>query len=212
MKNLKNAKTELEQRLEEEMRRDSEAAQPETRLEPEGSNGGEEVVAAEIADAESAESAPLSPIEKLQHELEQARDQNLRLRAEFDNYRKRMARESDRQRKRAAESVIMDLLPIVDNLRLAMQHADDTSGGLYQGIEMVSKQLVDALDQHGMKAIPAVGQPFDPRVHEAVTQVASDEYPRDTVAQEFQRGFMLGDQVLRPSRVAVSTGSSGKAE
>ena len=149
----------------------------------------------------------LSPEEAMQQQLDEARDQMLRTRADFDNYRKRMAREMERVRKTAAELLIRDLLPGIDNLDLALQHADDKSAGLAQGVEMVYKQIQDALGGHGLTPIDALGQPFDPKVHEAVSQVPSEEYPKDHVAQVFQTGYTLGDVVLRPSKVVVSTGA-----
>lgn len=207
MKNTKNAKTELERRLEEEVRRETESTMKQTdedNVEVEEEEvDSDEIIEAEAVDPDATEEAPATEIER---ELAEAQDQLLRLRAEFDNYRKRMARETDRMRKRAAESVILDLLPAVDNLELALKHADTESGSLAEGVRMVLKQLTAALEQNGLRAIPAVGHPFDPRVHEAVSQVQTSEYGRDVVAEEFQRGYMLGDQVLRASRVAVSNG------
>ena len=148
----------------------------------------------------------LSPEETLQQELAEAKDQNLRTRADFDNYRKRMAREMERVRKTAAEMLIHDILPGIDNLDLALQHAEDKSTGLAQGVQMVFKQLQDALEGHGLKPIEALGKPFDPNVHEAVSQVPSGDYEKDHVAQVFQTGYTLGEVVLRPSKVVVSTG------
>lgn len=158
---------------------------------------------------EEPDAAPVetkSPEELLQEQLADAKDQMLRARADFDNYRKRMAREMERVRKTAAEMLIHDLLPGIDNLDLALQHADDKSTGLAQGVEMVFKQLRDALGGHGLTPIDALGKPFDPNVHEAVSQVPSDEYEKDHVAHVFQSGYTLGDVVLRPSKVVVSTG------
>ena len=161
--------------------------------------------------SESEDSEPevtLSPEEVLQQELIDARDQVLRTRADFDNYRKRMSREMERVRKTAAEMLIHDILPGIDNLDLALQHAEDKSTGLAQGVQMVFKQLQDALIGHGLTPIDALGKPFDPNVHEAVSQAASAEYEKDHVAQVFQTGYTLGDVVLRPSKVVVSTGAA----
>lgn len=161
------------------------------------------------SDTESAaEPEPeLTPEEALQQELAEAKDQTLRTRADFDNYRKRMAREMERVRKTAAEMIIHDILPGIDNLDLALQHAEDQSTGLAQGVQMVFKQLQEALEAHGLKPIESLGKPFDPNVHEAVSQIPSDEYEKDHVAKVFQTGYTLGDVVLRPSKVVVSTGS-----
>lgn len=149
----------------------------------------------------------LSLEEALRQELAEVKDQMLRTRADFDNYRKRMAREMERVRKTAAEMLIHDILPGIDNLDLALQHVEDKSTGLAQGVQMVFKQIQDALVVHGLKPIEALGQPFDPNLHEAVSQIPSDQYEKGRVAQVFQIGYTLGDVVLRPSKVVVSTGA-----
>ncbi len=147
-------------------------------------------------------------IDALAAERDALKDQLLRARAEFDNYRKRTARENEQMRARAAQDLIGDLLPVLDNLERAVAHADGASGGLAEGVEMVLRQLSDALGRHGVKAIEAVGEPFDPSVHEAVMRKASETHPADVVVEEFQRGYRLGTFVLRPSKVVVSGGPS----
>ncbi len=136
------------------------------------------------------------------------KDQLLRLRAEFDNYRKRMAREAKHTRETAAEEALLDMLPVLDHLELALQHAADDSGTLAEGVELVLKQMQDALSKHGLKHIPALGEVFDPNVHEALMQVESDEYDEGIVAQEFLKGYMLARKVLRPAKVVVSKGKA----
>lgn len=214
MKNVKNAKTELEKRLEEELLRESESAEAESDEPQENEDtGNDEVIAAEVFEDEAGDQEPSTETleARLAKELDESKDQLLRMRAEFDNYRKRMARESERMRKRAAESLLLDLLPVLDNLELALQHADDASASLAKGVAMVAKQLSDALAQHGLSPIQAIGHPFDPRIHEAVSQIESKEFGRDVVALEFQKGYMLGEQVLRASKVAVSIGEPNSA-
>lgn len=139
-------------------------------------------------------------------ELALLRDQHLRLRAEFDNYRKRITRENERIRKRAAEGLLSDLLPVLDNLERALQFKDEASNGLADGVQMVHDQMAELVARHGIKTIAAIGEKFDPQFHEAIAQVPSDDVPKDEVAEEFQRGYTLNDQVLRPSKVTVSTG------
>jgi len=151
-------------------------------------------------------------LELLSKEMEGLRDQLLRSRADFDNYRKRMAREQERIRKTAGERVINDILPIVDHLEMALQHVDDQSDGLAQGISMVHKQFIEVLQGHGLTLIEAEGKPFDPNIHEALQQVPHEEIPVDHVAQEFQKGYMLGDTVIRPTKVIVSTGPNNSDE
>jgi molecular chaperone GrpE len=163
-------------------------------------------------ETDAAPEPELSPEELLRKQLAEAQDQMLRARADFDNYRKRMAREMERVRKTAAESLIHEILPGIDNLDLALLHAEDKSTGLAHGVQMVYKQLQDALAVHGLKPIDALGKPFDPNVHDAVSQVPSEEYPRDHVAQVFQTGYTLGDVILRPAKVVVSTGAANENE
>lgn len=142
----------------------------------------------------------------LAEEVAGLKDQLLRARAEFDNFRKRKAREMEQLRKTAASGLIRDLLPVVDNLERALEHAEDRSTGLAQGVEMVLKQMCDTLSQQGLEPIAAHGQPFDPNLHEAMTHQPSDEHPADTVMLEYERGYRLGEGVLRPAKVVVSSG------
>ncbi len=151
----------------------------------------------------------------LMEEREQLMDQLLRARAEFDNYRKRVNRDSEQTRKMAAEAIVRDLLPIMDNLELAVEHAGENteSGeGLREGVNMVLKQMRDVLTRHGLESIESHKAPFDPNVHEALMQTHSDEVPADHVAQVFQKGYKLGDRILRPAKVVVSQGPAQTAE
>lgn len=163
----------------------------------------------EVADEQQEETpaeSELDPVAVLEIKLAEANDQALRARADFDNYRKRMAREMERVRKTASEMLIHDILPSMDNLHLALQHADEASKGLAQGVDMVYKQMQDVLGNHGLQPIDADGQLFDPNIHEAVQQVASDDIEKDHIVQVFQTGYKLGEMILRPAKVVVSTG------
>ena len=150
----------------------------------------------EERDAAAAEAARLS-------------DQLLRARAEFDNYRKRVARDNERMRQLAAGDLIKNLLPIADNLDLALQHVSDPDDSLAQGVGMVLNQFSEALQQAGLEVIAAEGEVFDPNIHEAMLQEESNDVPAGSVLREFQRGYRLGDLVLRPTKVVVSSGSPG---
>lgn len=151
------------------------------------------------------------PVALLEQERDSLMDQLLRARAEFDNYRKRVARETDALRQRAAEALMHDLLTVIDNLDLALKYKDTNPGALAEGVEMVARQMHDVLGRHGLQVIESEGRPFDPAVHEAVSQVPSAEVAPDQVVQEFQRGYMLGGRVLRPSKVTVSSGPAESA-
>ncbi len=151
----------------------------------------------------------------LVEEREQLRDQLLRARAEFDNYRKRVNRDTEHTRKMAAEALVRDLLPILDNLELAVEHSGEdaeNAEALREGVNMVLKQMHDVLRRHGVEPIESLKAPFDPNVHEALMQTHSDEVPADHVAQVFQKGYKLGDQILRPAKVVVSQGPAAAEE
>lgn len=181
----------------------------------------EETPEAEVLEAPSDEAIPDAVISEpesgseseedaalvaLRMERDTLQDQLLRARAEFDNFRRRVARENDQLRKTAAQSLMRDLLPIVDNLERALGHVEDKTSGLALGVEMILKQFAGVLSNQGLEPIPAKGEPFDPNVHEALTHQPSVEYPADVVMEEFQRGYRLGDFVLRPTQVVVSSG------
>jgi molecular chaperone GrpE len=145
-----------------------------------------------------------------QAECEQLKDQQLRLRAEFDNYRKRMLRELDQARFSATANLIRLLLPVVDNLERALAHAEEEDG-LAVGVRMVHKQLADLFAAEGLVPIEARGQVFDPNLHDALSMTPSEEVEAGIVLQEFERGYKLKDQVLRPAKVIVSAGKEADA-
>ncbi len=151
-------------------------------------------------------------IARLSAELEKLKDQFLRARAEFDNYRKRVLRDGEQARTNAAQGIVRDLLPVADNLERALLHAEDPTGGFADGVRMVLKQFMEVLAARGLEPIPALGVPFDPNVHEALAHMPSEEHAAGMVMNEFERGYCLGSAVLRPSRVVVSSGSGAVAE
>lgn len=138
-------------------------------------------------------------------------DRCLRMQAELENFRKRVNRERDEDRKYAALPLVRDLVPTLDNLQRAVDacrksnpEEGSPAAGLLQGVEMVRGQLVDALKEHGATPIEALGQPFDPRLHEALQQVPTDEFPPMTVLMEYERGYAMRDRIVRPAKVIVS--------
>lgn len=143
-------------------------------------------------------------LDELTKERDELKDQLLRARAEFDNYRKRVARDAERTRKLAAESLIRDLLPIVDNIELALNHKDSNPDALAEGVEMVAKLFHETLARNGLEPIAAEGEVFDPELHDAMLRQPDDSVPADTVIQEFQKGYRIGDVVLRHAKVVVS--------
>jgi molecular chaperone GrpE len=142
---------------------------------------------------------------------EQERDQYLdlatRIRADFENYQKRMQRDLATERRFAQVPLASDLLGALDNLERATAAAEKAGekGPLVQGVAMVHSQLLDVLRRHGVTRMEALGQPFDPNLHQAVLQQPSKEHPPMTVVQVLEPGYLIHDRVLRPARVAVST-------
>ena len=138
------------------------------------------------------------------------RDENyqkyIRSLADFDTFRRRVMKERDDDRKYAPLSIVKDLLPNFDNLRRAVDAAKTANSmeDLSKGVDMVLKQVDETLARHGAAPIVSVGQLFDPNLHEAVAQAPSPDLPPLTVLQEFERGYVLHDRVIRPSKVLVS--------
>lgn len=143
----------------------------------------------------------------LRDELDACKDRALRAQAEFDNYRKRMRKEMDDERRYAQLPLLSDLLPVLDNVQRAIQAAEKSpdAGGLLAGFKMVAQQLESVLARHHCTRIDALHKPFDPHLHAAIMQQPSDEYPANTVVQVAQDGYQLHDRVLRPAQVIVST-------
>jgi len=143
-------------------------------------------------------------------ETAELHDRLLRLQADFENFRKRTLKEKEEAFRYGNQNIVKDLLPTVDNLERAIEHARGSQTGdlegLLQGVELVLRELLGALEQHGLAAIEAEGQTFDPAVHEAMTQQIDESAPANTVMQVFQKGYRLRDRLLRPARVVVSGG------
>lgn len=137
--------------------------------------------------------------------LREAEDIKLRALADLDNTRKRLAREKEEHSRYAAETVLADILPALDNLDLALAHAPREPGAknFVIGVEMTRKLLLDSLSHHGLTTVGELGEVFDPTVHEAVNLEAHTEYPEGTVCGLMTRGYRLKDRLLRPARVAV---------
>jgi molecular chaperone GrpE len=145
---------------------------------------------------------------KLAAELEKYKDAALRARADLDNYRKRVAREKEDAIRYANNSLLESLLPILDNFELGLDAAKNASdaAGIIQGLEMVRKQLEDFLRDHGVEIVNAVGNPFDPNLHEAVAHEPSPDLADGTVVRQLRKGFKLKDRLIRPASVVVSKG------
>ncbi len=162
------------------------------------------------ADEKGVEDDPLLALEKelktAREEATQSYDRFLRISAEFDNYKKRNLRETAEFKKYANETLLKNLLTVVDNLERAMEvsakNAD--SKGLIDGVELTVAEILKIFANFGVTPIEAVGKPFDPSLHQAMQQEESADFPDNTVSQEFQKGYRLHDRLLRPAMVVVA--------
>lgn len=177
--------------------------------EPSAATGPGDASAMEGTGGSSTESEQLAAeLAAKTREIAELNDKYLRTLAESENIRKRARQQSEETVRLQRENLIRDLLPVVDNLERAVQAArtDADSRVIVDGVEMVLRSLLDLLKTHGVTPLSVVGQPFDPNRHEAVDQVESAEHPPNTVVSEFHRGYLIGDRMLRPARVAVARG------
>jgi molecular chaperone GrpE len=143
---------------------------------------------------------------KAREENEQLQDRLLRTTAEFDNYRKRVDRERKDMADRAAEGVLADLLPIIDDLdrALAAAEAGESGEGYRRGVELIHKQLLDLLTRRGVTPVETVGQMFDPHLHQSVSSEPSPAHRDGEIIEELRRGYRLGERLLRPAMVKVA--------
>ena len=149
--------------------------------------------------------SPGSALETLRSEKDALQDRLLRTAAEFDNYRKRVERDRREQAEALTANALSDLLPIIDDLERALKAP---SGGdvdaFRKGVELIHRQMTELLRKRGVKTIDAVGTDFDPRYHQAVVQESSPDHREGEVMEEFARGYMLGDRLLRAAMVKVA--------
>jgi molecular chaperone GrpE len=160
------------------------------------------------AAAVPAEGGAVTEVEKLKAERDALLDRLARLQAEFDNARKRAVREQQEFREFAAADVVKNILPILDSFERALKAGGD-AGDFRNGVELIYRQLQDALQKIGVQPIAAVGQPFDPRFHEAIEMVDTTEVPDHQVVDELQRGYKYKERLLRPAMVRVARNARG---
>ncbi|MDN5312865.1 MAG: molecular chaperone GrpE [Thermoanaerobacteraceae bacterium] len=143
-------------------------------------------------------------IEDQQKQIDEYKNRWYRAQADFDNFRKRTQKEIQDIHLYAGEQLIKDILPVVDNFERAMDSIEDREGPIYKGIQLIYQQLKKVLEKYDVKEIDAQGKTFDPRFHEAVMQVESQEYENDTVIEVLQKGYLFHTKVIRPSMVKVA--------
>lgn len=142
-------------------------------------------------------------------ELEAARDRLLRTAADYDNARKRLAKEREEFIRFSQERLLRELLPVLDNFERALAHSESSNEGLAAGIQLIGKQLLDVLTAQGLKRFSSEGQRFDPHLHEAVDRVEG-EGPEGVIIEEVTAGYKLHDRVLRPAKVKIHIGPGTK--
>lgn len=169
------------------------------------SDEGDETGTSSAAQVTSA--APESELQKLKAERDTLLDRLARSQAEFENARKRAAREQQEFRDFATADAIKTLLPVFDSFERALQAPASQAGEFRSGIELIYKQLQDALAKLGVRPVPAKGETFDPHVHEAIEMVETTEAPDHQVIDELQRGYKLKERLLRPAMVRVAKNS-----
>lgn len=168
----------------------------------------------EIAGTEAGEDMVVARLEAEKAQLEQEKkdtwDRLLRATADLDNFRKRAKRDVDDARIEARGRVLKEMLPVIDNLERALEHAESSSGGdgkdvsgIIEGVKLVLRQFQGALERCDVTAVPTSG-PFDPNVHEAIGQVETAEQPPGSIVQVMQRGYKIGERLLRPALVVVA--------
>ena len=149
-------------------------------------------------------SATQAEIERLTQELSRARDMHQRVRADFDNYRKRVQREWDSAAQAGKRQMVLGLLDVMDDFERALAYANTASASILVGARVIHQRLTDVLRAQGVVPYPSTGQPFDPALHEAVDVIKTDQVTSGVVLDELSHGYRWGDEVLRPARVRVA--------
>lgn len=146
-------------------------------------------------------------LESVEQEAKEAHDRFLRVSAEFENYKKRSVREMDEFRKFANESLIREMLTVVDNLERALNSSNNdnqANSHIAEGVDMTLKEILKVFEKFNVKPIEALGKPFDPNFHQAAMREETNERPENTVLNELETGYMIHDRLLRPAMVVVS--------
>ncbi|MCE2447473.1 MAG: nucleotide exchange factor GrpE [Candidatus Latescibacteria bacterium] len=168
--------------------------------------------AAESQEEAAGEADGLAELEATRAEAAANYDRYVRAVAELDNYRKRTVRMRAETRDETLRDILLQVAPILDNLRRALRQETQEAELLKQGVELICGQFNDVLKGYGLAEIEALGQPFDPEVHEALAEVPDDEHAPGTVIEEMEKGYKLNDKVVRYARVVVSKASAESTE
>jgi len=187
---------------------------------PEGVGGKISEIVSEENHPKNKKKKEDKEIEELKKKLEEKAkeskenyDRLLRMAADFENYKKRAAREKEDWTKFANEDLIKSILPFIDNLERAVNHAQKIAdtGVLVEGVRLTLQQLLQSLNKFGLSSFESVGKPFDPAMHEAMLVVETDKHEPNQVVEEFQKGYLLNDRLIRPATVSVSKATEKEA-
>jgi molecular chaperone GrpE len=179
--------------------------QEETLVNQEGESMDSESQAEQAQESDEL-SAAKAKIEELEAKLSETENRMYRVQADLDNFRRRARLDLEAAQKYRSQNLITEILPALDNFERALKidTDDEKTQSLLQGMDMVYRQLVQALQNEGIEAIQAEGQQFDPHLHQAVMQVEDDQYESNVVIEEFQKGYKLKDRIIRPAMVKVN--------
>jgi molecular chaperone GrpE len=200
------------EQMENEMKKTKEEAAEESKDTSE-ENGSSEVSAEETQTELSAEEQQQQAMEKMSAELDELKNQYLRKQADFENFRKRMFREKEEAIKYANSNLLLDLVTIIDDFERAIKSSEESKDfdTFYSGIELIEKQFTGMLEKkYGLKRFNSAGEAFDPEKHEALMMEETSDFEPETVIEDFQKGYMLHDRVLRHSKVKVSRAPAGQ--
>ncbi|BFH67667.1 MAG: nucleotide exchange factor GrpE [Paenibacillus dendritiformis] len=193
---------EQEEKMDRNEQMDSEAVEA---ADVEHMQEGEATSEAEGKAAEEAQEEP-AELKEARAQAEELQQRLLRAQADFDNFRRRTMKEKEELAQYASSKLVTQLLPVLDNFERALAAAQTGSEeqSFVKGVDMIFRQFMQVLEQEGVKAMNAVGEPFNPEFHQAIMQVESEEHEEGIVVEEVQKGYMLKDRVLRPAMVKVS--------
>lgn len=189
----------------------AESTAPET----EAPASNEETPETEATEEGAEETEQPDPLQQARQEAADNHDLYLRARADLENFRRRAQKDKEDLAKFANENILREMLPVLDNLSRALDHAkseDADEGALMEGVEMTLVQFNKAFEQFGVTPVEAVGQPFNPDCHEAMGQVESAEHEPNTVVQEMQKGYYLNQRLLRPALVMIAKAPAAQDE
>ncbi|MDD3806870.1 MAG: nucleotide exchange factor GrpE [Candidatus Marinimicrobia bacterium] len=213
MENNNSKEKECQKDSEEEIKQQEEAQKKISKQRREKDKAEKEEKEASLWNEEEKEEEELDPLQVVMDQLIHVEDEKkeleerfIRLVAEFDNYKKRISRDFERQADMIREKILASLLPIMDDLDRLLYHEKENGNGTVplEGIKLIRNNFERLLNSYGVKAFNSVGQPFDPEKHDAMMTRKSDKYKTPTVLEEFEKGYTLGDKILRHARVVVS--------